>query len=397
MNGILFLAWRYACFHKTKTRILIACVLLTAILPIGIRTLLSRFEQSLVRRADATPAMIGAKGSSLDLVLHGLYFDRTPSQSLNFSQVKKVRATGLAEPVPIYSAFHAASFPIVGTSLNYFEQRRLKIQNGQPLTTLGECVIGSEVASALKLKPGDSLLSDRENLLDLAGKYPLKMKVAGVLARAGTPDDRAIFVDLKTAWVIDGYGHGHQGLQNEADEEKFISRDDDELIASAAVLPYTEITPQNIDSFHFHGTEDDFPISAILAFTFSDKDNTILQGDYDQADSDLQFVRPSVVVRDLMSVMFRIKRFFDANAILIGISTLLLMILVMMLSARLRTTEMETLFKIGCSRGTVAWLQAGELMIVGVVAIVLISVAAWIIDLNAGRLLSWWMSSQSSR
>jgi putative ABC transport system permease protein len=391
MKGILFLAWRYVCFHKTKTLILIACIFLTAILPIAIRVLLSRFENSLVQRADATPAMIGAKGSSLDLTLHGLYFDRPPTQTLPYAEIKRIRTTGLADPVPVYSAFQAASFPIVGTSLNYFDQRQLRIQTGQSLTTLGDCVVGIEVANSLQLKPGDSLLSDREHILDIAGKYPLKMNVAGILQPTGTPDDKAVFVDLKTAWVIDGYGHGHQELQNETDKAKVISRDNNQLVASAAVLPYTEITEQNIDSFHFHGSEDDFPVSAILAFTDSEKDNTILQGQYGGTDSDLQFVRPSLVVRELISVMFRIKRFFDANATLIGVSTLLLLILVMLLSAKLRTSEMETLFKIGCGRGTVIWLQAAELMIVVAVAGCLIATAAWAVNFYADDLLRWWI------
>ena len=391
MKGILFLAWRYVCFHKTKTLILIACIFLTAILPIAIRILLSRFENSLVQRADATPAMIGAKGSSLDLVLHGLYFDRPSSQTLPFAEVKRIRATGLAEPVPIYSAFHAASFPIVGTSLNYFDQRRLTIQSGQPLTTLGDCVIGCTVAESLKLGPGDSLLSDRENMLDIAGKYPLKMNVAGVLNATGTADDKAVFVDLKTAWVIDGFGHGHQELQNESDDAKIISRNKNQVVASAAVLPYTEITDQNIDSFHFHGSDDDFPVSAILAFTDSEKDNTILQGQYNETDSNFQFTRPAIVVRELISVMFRIKRFFDANATLIGVSTLLLLLLVMLLSAKLRTSEMETLFKIGCGRGTVLWLQAAELTIVIAAAGCLIATAAWAVNFYSDDLLRWWI------
>ena len=391
MKGILFLAWRYVCFHKTKTLILIACIFLTAILPIAIRILLSRFENSLVQRADATPAMIGAKGSSLDLVLHGLYFDRPSSQTLPFAEVKRIRATGLADPVPIYSAFHAASFPIVGTSLNYFDQRRLTIQSGQPLTTLGDCVIGCTVAESLKLGPGDSLLSDRENMLDIAGKYPLKMNVAGVLNATGTADDNAVFVDLKTAWVIDGFGHGHQELQNESDDAKIISRNKNQVVASAAVLPYTEITDQNIDSFHFHGSDDDFPVSAILAFTDSEKDNTILQGQYNETDSNFQFTRPAIVVRELISVMFRIKRFFDANATLIGVSTLLLLLLVMLLSAKLRTSEMETLFKIGCGRGTVLWLQAAELTIVIAAAGCLIATAAWAVNFYSDDLLRWWI------
>lgn len=252
-------------------------------------------------------------------------------------------------------------------------------------------MIGCTVAESLKLGPGDSLLSDRENMLDIAGKYPLKMNVAGVLNATGTADDNAVFVDLKTAWVIDGFGHGHQELQNESDDAKIISRNKNQVVASAAVLPYTEITDQNIDSFHFHGSDDDFPVSAILAFTDSEKDNTILQGQYNETDSNFQFTRPAIVVRELISVMFRIKRFFDANATLIGVSTLLLLLLVMLLSAKLRTSEMETLFKIGCGRGTVLWLQAAELTIVIAAAGCLIATAAWAVNFYSDDLLRWWI------
>ena len=106
MKGILFLAWRYVCFHKTKTLILIACIFLTAILPIAIRILLSNFQQSLVQRADATPAMIGAKGSSLDLVLHGLHFDRSPGPdaSLHGSQTDP---SNRDSPIPCRSTPHS--------------------------------------------------------------------------------------------------------------------------------------------------------------------------------------------------------------------------------------------------------------------------------------------------
>jgi putative ABC transport system permease protein len=75
------------------------------------------------------------------------------------------------------------------------------------------------------------------------------------------------------------------------------------------------------------------------------------------------------VVRDLMDMIFRVKLFFDANAILITFSTLLLMGLVIILSLRLRQKEMQTMFKIGCSRGTIAMLQIWEMTIVFLIAV----------------------------
>ena len=38
------------------------------------------------------------------------------------------------------------------------------------------------------------------------------MQVVGVLEPSYTADDGAIFVDLKTAWVIQGLVHGHQDM-----------------------------------------------------------------------------------------------------------------------------------------------------------------------------------------
>ena len=55
---------------------------------------------------------------------------------------------------------------------------------------------------ALDIGPGDHLVSAPESLFDLAGVYPLKMTVVGVLSSAHSSDDLAIFVDLKTAWIF---------------------------------------------------------------------------------------------------------------------------------------------------------------------------------------------------
>ncbi len=47
-------------------------------------------------------------------------------------------------------------------------------------------------------------MSSPESVFDITGVYPLKMNVVGILQPTGTPDDDAVFVDVKTAWVIGG-------------------------------------------------------------------------------------------------------------------------------------------------------------------------------------------------
>ncbi|HMP78616.1 MAG TPA: ABC transporter permease [Pirellulaceae bacterium] len=378
MIGWAKLAWHYVVFHRWKTVLLVSCIFLTFYLPLLLTILLDQFQRQLVARADETPLVIGAPGSGLELTLHTLHFSQLPERSLPYREYRGVANSGLARAIPLFSRFRARGYPIVGTTLEYFPMRSLSLESGRPLTALGECVVGAEVARRLDLKPGDRLLSDRENLLDIAGLYPLKMTVVGVLAPNQTHDDRAVFVDLKTAWVIQGLGHGHDDVISGVDETKILRRDEGNVVASAAVLPYTEITPENIGSFHFHGDPDEFPLTAVIAIPNDEKSETILLGRYPATRAEAQMVIPRQVIEELMSLVFRVKRFFDANMYLVGTATLLLLILVLMLSQRLRAGEMRTMFKLGCSRGTISKLQLGELALVFVGAGSLLAIALWI-------------------
>ena len=376
MSGAFKLAIRYIMFHRGRSLILMSCIFLTLVLPVCLGILLRQFSNQIAARADATPIVVGSRGSQLDLALHAIYFSRAPDAAVKFSEVEKIRESGLATPIPLHVKYSAQGFPVVGTSLDYFSFRGLELESGQSLAVLGDCVIGSTVASTLGVKPGDQILSDRGSVLDLAGEYPLKLNVVGVLQRADSADDKAVFVDLKTAWVIQGLGHGHQDLQETENEDDLIGQDGDRLVASAAVLPYTEITDENMASFHFHGDTGDFPITALIADAPDEKNETILEGRYRGNEGEAQLVRPPTEIQELMALVFQVKRFFDANAILVAIATLALLGLVVMLSLKLRAREMETMFRLGCSKGTMMWIQIAELGVVFLAAICLVAIVS---------------------
>lgn len=366
---MLHLAWRYIVFHKAKTAIVIACVTLTAYLPVTAHLMVERLQRGLTARAEATPLVIGAKGSRFDLALHALYFRDVPPEETSLAESHRVRDSGLAEPIPLFIRYTARKHPIVGTTLDYFEFRRMNIAEGQQMAILGDCVIGHRAAKKLEIKPGDHLLSDPENLFDIAGSYPLRMKVTGILAPTFSADDDAIFVDMKTAWIIAGVGHGHQDLTKTNEPGVVLSQTDQKITASAAVVQFTEITDKNIDSFHFHGSPDQYPLTALIALPHDRKSSTILEGRYLAPKLQTQIIDPEEVVNELMRVVFRVKRFFDLGALVLLCVTLVLIVLVMMLALRLRQREMETMFKLGCGQFTIFGLQAAELAIVIVIGL----------------------------
>ncbi len=260
----LYIAWRYVVFQRGKTATLVGCITLIAFLPLALELLLAESERQLTSRASDTPLVVGAKGSTLDLVMSTLYFDDEQPAAISMTATQRVVDSDLALPVPVYVRFRARGFPIVGTTLDYFDFRGLEVAQGRTLAVLGDCVLGATVAERLGLGPGDSLLSAPESVFDLAGVYPLKMRVSGVLARAHTSDDLAVFVDLKSAWVIQGIGHGHQDLAGVTDPTVIMKRDDSNVVATAKLALHTEITEANRESFHFHGAPDAYPLTAVI-------------------------------------------------------------------------------------------------------------------------------------
>ncbi len=371
MKDSLYLAWRYLAYHRIKTAILVTSITLIIFLPVGLRVLVNQSADQLTARAEATPLVVGARGSPLELVLNSLYFESDMPELMRYAQVTRIDTTGLALPIPLYVRFTARGFPIVGTTLEYFEFRDIGIAQGRNLTTLGDCVIGSRVAEALGVGPGESIISSPESVFDIAGIYPLKMRVAGVLEFSDSPDDRAIFVDVKTAWVIQGLVHGHVDLSRPEAVAGVLRRDSSVITANASVVQFQEITPDNIESFHFHGDLSEYPITAIVAVPRDQRSETILRGRYESPDDRAQIVQPVTVMDELLETILTVQTFVIAAVVVVGLSTLATAVLVFMLSLRLRRREIETMRKIGGSRGSIAWVMTSEVAVVLVTGAVL--------------------------
>ena len=364
MIDSLYIAWKYICFNRVKTATLVACITLISFLPVALELLLNESEKQLMQRAVSTPLVVGAKGSSLDLVMNTLYFVDEVPELITMEAAKRVMDSELALPIPLYVRFQARGNPIVGTTLDYFDFRGLKIARGRQLAVLGDCVLGARVAENLGLKPGDNLVSSPETLFDLAGVYPLKMKVAGILEKSHTSDDLAVFVDVKTAWVIQGLGHGHQDVTRLQDPTLVLKRTEKNVAATAKLYQYTEITEKNIDGFHFHGDLSQYPLTAELAVPRDAKSETILRGRYLAREELRQIVKPADVIDSLLQNIFRIKNVLDAVISVVALATILAIILVFALSLRLRQREIQTIFKLGCRRATIARLLTAEISII---------------------------------
>jgi putative ABC transport system permease protein len=95
-----------------------------------------------------------------------------------------------------------------------------------------------------------------------------------------------------------------------------------------------------------------------------EKSGTILRGRYLAQEETQQILRPDEVIDGLLQNIFRIKNVLDAVVSVVALATIMAIVLVFALSLRLRQREIQTIFKIGCSRLTIAKLLAAEILII---------------------------------
>ena len=365
MNA-LFLALSYLRFHWARSVVLVLVTALILSVPIISQVLLNGSQAALTDRAEKTPLILGSRGSQLDLIMNALYFSDDRAAPVTMAETETIWDSGLGLPIPLNTAFETNGARIVGTSLEYFDFRELDVAEGRQIALLGETVIGADVAARLGLGVGDTVVSAPQNLFDLDGVYPLELNIVGVFAPTGTADDEAVFVDIKTSWVIAGIGHGHDGVLA-------AGATSGDIVASASLVEFNRITQENIDSFHFHGDPSGYPVSAIVLVPQDARSATILRGRYLGPENPVQMIVPREVIGELVDRIFRIKTLLDAVTLIVGGAALAAVALAVFLTYRLRAREMQTAFKIGARRSMILRLLAAETVIIlcisGVIAL----------------------------
>ncbi len=359
MKGLLYLSWRHVCAHPARTLLLGLCIALALWVPWTASELATRYDADLRSRAAATPLVVGAPGNRYDLTLSALYFRPTELDTVTYRDFEDLSKAGPALCIPLHLRFTARGAPIVATSIEYAEFRGLALASGRDPLRIGEVTLGATLAEELGLGTGDTIYSDPTELYDIARPPALKMRIAGVYAPSATPDDRALFCDIRTAWVLEGIAHGH-AEPDDIDEELVLSRTEESVSVSGALIEYAEVTADNEASFHYHGDTSLLPLSAVIAVPPTTKDATLLKSGVNARRTALA-VTPTAVIDDLLGVVFRIKRFFDlVGTFLVG-TTAALVALVFLLATRLRTAELRTLDRMGAPRRAAMTLVGVEI------------------------------------
>ena len=168
-------------------------------------------DQSFRRGAQGYDLIVGAKGSPLQLVLNTVFHLGESVETIPYSYYEELNegrfSSAVETAVPMCMGHDYRGFPVVATipdmfdKLTYLDGREYTFAEGRNLDMQNpfEAVIGDTAARKLKLTLGDTFQpahpgenADAEHDSD---HHPFT--IVGILEHTGTPNDRAIFINLE--------------------------------------------------------------------------------------------------------------------------------------------------------------------------------------------------------
>ncbi|MBC8008032.1 MAG: ABC transporter permease, partial [Prolixibacteraceae bacterium] len=202
---VLALAIKSLRNRKFTGALTVLSIALAVLLLLGVERIRHESRESFAATISGTDLVVGARSSPVHLLLSAVFHIGNATNTLRWDSYRAIATRpGVAWTIPLSLGDSHRGYRVLGTTVEYFDHfryardRRLAFAQGRAFEDEHDTVLGADVAHALKYKPGDSIVIAHgagDVSFSLHEQHPFK--VAGVLARTGTPVDRTLHVSLE--------------------------------------------------------------------------------------------------------------------------------------------------------------------------------------------------------
>jgi len=183
-------------------------------------------ERAFTRDLAGIDAVVGAKGSPMQLILSGVFHLDVPTGNVPLKEVQALAQHPLvAEVIPISLGDSFQGFRIAGTTPRWLAHYQLAFAQGGAWQQPMQAVLGAQVAAATGLQTGERFAGSH----GLAGgetHAETPYIVSGVLAACGCVADRLVLTSLASVWQV----HEHATAADE-DERKALEEEREVTVA----------------------------------------------------------------------------------------------------------------------------------------------------------------------
>ncbi len=225
--------------HRLSTTVTVAIVGLAAGLVMSVFALSHQSELAFTGGDLGFDAVVGARGSKLQLVLNAVYHLETSPGNIPWSLYTAIRDDPrVARALPYAVGDNFRGYRIVGTTIEVFDAFQFRRGETFHVRAGGrvfdparrEAVLGSRVADATGLRVGSTFEPYHGITFDPAAKHTETYEVVGILETTNTAADRVVWIPIEGMFRLDGHvlrGSGERYVPTEGveipDEHKEVS------------------------------------------------------------------------------------------------------------------------------------------------------------------------------
>jgi putative ABC transport system permease protein len=207
---ILRLAWASLLNRRATALLTVLAIAVSVALLLGVEKVRQGARASFADTISGTDLIVGARAGDVQLLLYAVFRIGNATANMTWASYQEIaRQPDVAWAVPLSLGDSHRGFRVLGTMKGYFEHYRyrhsqpLAFTAGGPFADLFDAVLGADVAQALGYKLGDPIVvAHGLGSASFAEHADKPFRVAGILAKTGTPVDRTVHVSLEAIEAI---------------------------------------------------------------------------------------------------------------------------------------------------------------------------------------------------
>lgn len=359
---ILGLAWKSLRHRRLTAALTVASIALAVLLLLGVERMRTESRTSFAATVSGTDLIVGARSSPVHLLLSSVFHVGNATNNIRRDTARALdERPEVAWTIPIALGDTHRGYRVIGTTGAYFEHfrfgagRSLAFEAGKPFTAADEAVLGAEAARQLQYRLGSPIvIAHGAGDVSFVLHDDRPLRVAGILARTGTPVDRGVFVPLEALDAV----HAAANVQAESDPLAAALKQRDGSMGGSLTAVLVGLRSRG----------------AALAAQRS-------IGEY--AGEPLTAILPGVTLQEVWEITGVVERTLLAVSSMVVVVGLAGMLVALLTSSSERRREMAILRSVGARPAHVAGLILGEATL-----LTLAGIATGVLALYVGLLLA---------
>ena len=196
--------------RRATAGLTVFAIAVSVALLLGVEKVRTEAKTSFANTISDTDLIVGARSGAIPLLLYSVFRIGNATNNISWQSYRELAARpDIAWTIPLSLGDSHHGFRVLGTNGDYFAhyrygpKRPLAFVAGGPFADLFDAVLGADVAASLGYRLGDRIVIEHGLGQEGFTRHEDKpFRVAGILAKTGTPVDRTVHVSLEAIEAI---------------------------------------------------------------------------------------------------------------------------------------------------------------------------------------------------